>query len=126
MIRQLEENVLLLTKSEALARLPFGRHSFDSLINKGEVGFKKVGNRYYFPVTEIERWANNLEHRTASTPEVKATGHILLSKPKTENDCGLDALVAQRTLEKQRSSAMRKLQAYKQKETNKPMMSFQA
>lgn len=122
----MENNNILLTKAEALARLPFGRHSFEGLINRGEIGFKKVGGRYYFLQSDIERWANQLEHHTASTPEAITTGHISLSKPKVESDCGLDALVIQRTLEKQKNSAMKKLQAYKPRVTNKPTVSFQA
>ena len=119
-------NVVLLTKAEALAKLPFGRHSFEGLINRGEIGFKKVGGRYYFLEAEIERWANELEHRTSYTSEEKPTGHTLLSKPKTESVSGLDALVTQRALEKQKNFAMKKLQAYKPKETIKPVMNFQA
>lgn len=122
----MENNVVLITKAEAIKLLPFGRHSFEGLINRGEIGFKKVGGRYYFLRSDIEKWANQLEHHTESTNVSVGTGHTLLSKPKTENVSGLDALVIQRTLEKQRNSAMRKLQAYKPKVTNEPMVSFQA
>ena len=122
----MENNSLLLTKAEALAMLPFGRHSFEGIINRGEIGFKKVGGRYYFLLSDIEKWANRLERHTNCIPEGKPTGHTLLSKPKTESVSGLDALVTQRMLEKQKRFAMRKLQAYKPKEPNKPVMNFQA
>ena len=122
----MENNSLLLTKAEALAMLPFGRHSFEGIINRGEIGFKKVGGRYYFLLSDIEKWANRLERHINFTNATVGTGHTSLCKPKTESVSGLDALVEQKTLEKQRNSAMRKLQAYKPKTPNKPQMSFQA
>ena len=122
----MENNNILLTKAEALARLPFGRYSFEGLINRGEIGFKKVGGRYYFLLSDIEKWSQELEHRTKSTNDLVGTGHTLLSKPKTETVSGLDALAIQRALEKQKSSATRKLQAYNKKPLVKPLVSFQA
>ena len=122
----MENNKLLLTKQEAMELLPFGRRGFESLIRTGELGFKKVNGRLYFSKADLERWVNDLEHRTEYTPEVKPTGHISRCKPQTEKKYSLDALVAQQALEKLSSSATRKLQSYKQKISVKPQVSFQA
>jgi hypothetical protein len=122
----MNNNVVLISKAEALAKLPFGRRGLDSLIKKGEIGFKKVNGRYYFLESEIERWANDLEYHTASTPEVAHTGHTSRCKPQTEKKYSLGVLVAQKNLNKLSNSVSRKLQSYRTKQNLKPQVNFQA
>lgn len=69
----MEKNSLLLTRAEALSLLPFSRRGLDNLIKKGEIGYKKVGNRYYFLRSDIEQWATSLNHHIDYTSAGKST-----------------------------------------------------
>ena len=115
-------NSLLLTRQQAIDLLPFGRRGFDSLIQKGELGFKKVNGRLYFLRTDIEKWANDLEHHIDCISGVKHTGHTSHCKPKSETTRGLDALRERLTLEKLNNSVSKKLQSYNRKPSNKPVV----
>ena len=93
------KNSLLLTQDQAIELLPFGRRGLEEIRNKGEIGYKKVGRRYYYLKSDIEQWVKDLTHHTDYTNEVMSIGHTSpLPTYKPTRKSGLDAL-----LEKYRS-----------------------
>lgn len=109
MTRQFTNNIIgLITKAEAIDLLPFGRRGLESLIKKGEIGFKKVNGRYYFLKSDIIRWAENLDHHTEYTSEERHTGRISHIQPYPEKKYSLDALAKQMTQEKLNNFALKK------------------
>lgn len=99
------KNSLLLTKQEALALLPFSRRGLDSLIKKGEIGYKKVGSRYYFLKSDIEKWAMSLDHHTDYSSVGKPTmptSHSIA----TGNGYSLENLAEQYNLRKPKHIAI--------------------
>ena len=111
----MEDNITLITISEAISLLPFGRRGLDSLIKKGEIGFKKVNGRYYFPETEIRRWVNDLEYHTKYTKEETYTGRTSRLLTQKEEGIGLEKLLELQALKKQNNTATQGYQSYKRK-----------
>ena len=109
------QNSLLLTQEEALKLLPFGRHGLESIRNKGEIGFKKVGRRYYYAYADIVKWANNLQHHTASTKEetIPSIGHTSpMPTYKQTKELSLDALLENYQSKKPSNFVSKKLRSY--------------
>lgn len=125
MIRQEENNRVkrFLNSKEAQAYLTISRRAMESAVKDGEIGYKKINGRYYFPVEELERWARNLNYHTDYINEVRRTGRISQSLTKPEQGIGLEKLRELRNLEKQKSTASRGLQAYSNKASLKPQVS---
>lgn len=104
-------NTLLLTQNAALELLPFGRRGLEEIRNKGEIGFKKVGRRYYYTYADIVKWANDLQRHTGSINEAQPIGHTsLLPTYKPTKATGLDALLAKYNSKKPNNSACKKYQ----------------
>lgn len=93
------DNTLLMTRAQVLDILPFGRKGLDHLINRGEIGYKKVGNRYYFLRSDIEQWATSLNHHIGFSKEVTHTTPISHSIVK-DKGYSIEKVAAQMTLSK--------------------------
>lgn len=98
-------NSLLLTRAEALELLPFSRRGLDSLIKKGEIGYKKVGSRYYFLRSDIEQWAMSLNHHIDYSSVGKPTMPTSRSMP-TAKGYSLENLAEQYNLRKPKHIAI--------------------
>lgn len=117
----MEKNSLLITQAQALKLLPFGRRGLEEIRNKGEIGYKKVGRRYYYTVAELEKWVNDLTHHTASTSEAMSIGHTSpLPTYKPIKTSGLDALLAKYQSKKPNNFACKKYQKSNQQSKNEP------
>lgn len=98
-------NTLLLNRAQVLEILPFGRKGLDNLIKNGEIGYKKVGNRYYFLRSDIEEWATNLNHHIDYSSAGKPTTPISHSIAKA-NTYSLENLAEQYNLKKPKHIAI--------------------
>lgn len=98
-------NSLLLTRAEALELLPFSRRGLDDLIKKGEIGYKKVGSRYYFLRSDIEQWATNLNRHTDYSSAGRPTTPTSRSIAKV-NTYSLENLAEQYNLRKPKHIAI--------------------
>jgi hypothetical protein len=92
-------NTLLLNRAQVLDILPFGRKGLENLIKSGEIGYKKVGNRYYFLRSDIEQWATNLNHHIDYTKGATPTIPTTRSMSK-DGAYSLEKLATQMTLSK--------------------------
>ena len=115
------KNSLLLTQDQAIELLPFGRRGLEEIRNKGEIGFKKVGRRYYYLRSDIEQWVNDLTHHTDYTSEVMSIGHTSpLPTYKPTKPSGLDALLAKYQSKKPNNFACKKYQKFNQQPKTEP------
>jgi len=87
-------NVLLNTK-QATAELNISYYLFNKIVNSGELCFKLIAGKKYFPKWAIDEWLKSTRNLTVFSKEVK---YGTSTSPMPEHS--LDALLAQRTAEK--------------------------
>lgn len=113
MTRQNSENTIkrFLNSREAQSYLTISRRALETAVKNGEIGYKKINSRLYFPVEELDRWAQQLNYHTDCINEGIYTGHISRSLTKPEHDIGLEKLLELRRLEKLKNTASKGLQS---------------
>ena len=114
-----KNNIGLITRSEAIDLLPFGRRGFESLIKKGEIGFKKVNNRLYFLKSDIEKWSEKLEFHSDCTNVAKSSTRTIRLSAKREPEYSLEKVLAEQRMLKLNNTQLKELRNSNKKTVNK-------
>ena len=96
-------NNVLLNIKQAAAEMNITYYLFKKIVNSGELCFKIIDGKKYFPKWAIEQWLKSTQNLTAFSKEVKSGTSTL---PMAEHS--LDALLAQRTAQRLKNTPCKK------------------
>lgn len=87
MIRQIGQNTIkrVLNAKEAREYLGLPRYSFEKAVSNGEIQFKLIGTKKFFPTWALEKWQNDTTNHIDCTKEAKPTTHISRSYRQAVN-----------------------------------------
>lgn len=105
----------LLTTKEAMSYLGIGNYqNFKKLVDTGQIGFKKLGKKY-FTTQELDRWLANPEYHIDYISEAKSTTRTTHLSAKTDKEYSLEKQLASLRLSKQNAIVSKGLQNCKEK-----------
>ena len=124
MIRQNYQNAVkkVLNAKEAREYLGLPRYSFEKAVNNGDIGFKLIGNKKFFPVWCLDKWQNGTTNHIDYTNAAKHTTHTSPMSQKPEAESSLENLLEQIERAKQSNTASKGYRSYKRKTINKPVV----
>lgn len=100
----------LLTNKEAAEYLGVSYKSFQTIVNRGEIGYLIVGKSKRYTTQELDRWLNNTTYHSEYTSEKidRATMPTYRLSTKQEPKYSLEALLVARQNQKRHNSVCRK------------------
>lgn len=129
MTRQNNENIIskkLITAKEAMKYIGIGKYqNFKALVDRGDIGYKKVGRTKYFTFQELDRWLARPDYLTASINEatsITPTSRLL----KKEKEYSLEKLLAEHRLKKRSDTVLREPLNFKKRQKDKYLESCPA
>ena len=66
----------VLNSKEAREYLGLPRYSFEKAVSNGDIQFKLIGSKKFFPTWALDRWQNDTTNNTDCTNVAKHTTHI--------------------------------------------------
>jgi len=128
MIRQTCQNNIkrVLNAKEAQAYLGIPRYSFEKAVQNGDIEYKLIGRKKFYPVWCLDKWQNDTTNHIDCSKEATSTMPISRILTKTEPEYSLERLLEQRMKQKQSNIASRELLNCKRKLVNKPMVNCPA
>ena len=125
MIRQIGQNTIkrVLNSKEAREYLGLPRYSFEKAVNNGEIQFKLIGTKKFFPTWALEKWQSDTTNHIDCTKEAKPTMRTYHTYQRPKVGLSLESLLEQREKEKQLAIASKGCRNYKSKTVNKPVVS---
>lgn len=117
-------NKKILNTKEAIEYLGLGRRSFDAAVKQGDISFKTIGSKRFYPVWVLDKWLNNTVNLLDCSKEATSITPTYRSSAK-DSVSGLDALRDYVKNGMQHNSALNALQKYKTEPTNKHQVNFQ-
>lgn len=107
MTRQTNQNNIkrVLNAKEAREYLGLSRYNFEKAVREGNIKFKLIGTKKFFPTWALEEWQNDTMNHTDCIKEVKRTTRISHIYQQTANAYNFAELQEKYFPKKQRSFA---------------------
>ena len=101
----------VLNAKEAMQYLGLGRRQFEAAVKQGDISFKTIGSKRFYPVWVLEKWLSNTVNHIDYTKE--ATSITPISRVSlTDKGCKLEKLAEQVMKSWQPNTASRDYRKY--------------
>ena len=104
----------VLNAKEAMQYLGLGRRQFMAAVKQGDISFKTIGSKRFYPVWVLEKWLNSTDNHIDCSKEATSTTPISRVS-STDNGCKLEKLAEQMMKSWQINTASKDYRKYNNK-----------
>ena len=114
-------NKKILNTKEAMEYLGVGRRVFNAAVKQGEISFKAVNGKKYFPLWVLDKWLNStINYIDCSSAATTTTPIYHVSS--TGDGCELERLAERMMKSWQSNTASKDYRKYNSKSKTKPLV----
>lgn len=111
----------ILNTKEAIEYLGLGRRQFEAAVRQGDISFKTIGSKRFYPVWVLEKWLNNTINHIDYSSAVQHTTPTSRASSKGDG-YALERLAAQMMKPKQPNTVSKDYRKYNNKLRTKPLV----